>query len=57
MRIKKRIHYLLQQIMNSYSELFPSKIQLYINTSEYGKSKHKLVLIERMCLIYEETII
>ena len=37
---KKRIHQLLQQIMNSSSEMFPSKIQLYINTSEYGKSKY-----------------
>lgn len=36
---KKRIHHLLQQIMNSNSEMFPSKIQLYINTSEYSKSK------------------
>lgn len=37
---KKRIHHLLQQIMNSNSEMFPSKIQLYINTSEYIKSKY-----------------
>lgn len=57
MRIQKRIHYLLQQTMNSNSELFPSKTQLYINTSEYGKSKHKLVLRERKCSIYEKTII
>lgn len=48
MRIQKRIHYLLQQTMNSGSELFPSKIQIYINTSEYGKSKHKLVLREEV---------
>lgn len=37
---KKRIHHLLQQIMNSNSEMFPSKIHLYINTSEYSKSKY-----------------
>ncbi len=39
MRIKKRIHHLLQQIMNSNSEMFPSEIHLYINASEYDKSK------------------
>ena len=44
MNIKKRIHYLLAQIMNSNSEMFLSKIQVYTNTSEYSKSKKKLLL-------------
>lgn len=37
---KKRIHHLLQQMMNSSSEMFPSKVRLYNNTSGYVKSKY-----------------
>lgn len=39
----KKIHNLLQQIMNSNSEMFLSNTQLYINTSEYVKSKIILI--------------
>lgn len=40
MENKKKIHYLLKQIMNSSSELFPCKLQNHINTSEHKKSKY-----------------
>lgn len=48
MKVKKRIHHLMPQMMNSNSELFPNSIQIYNNTSEYIKS---IIFYSRECLI------